>query len=480
MRRLILGLILVIVLASCSKKHSNEPDSLESPSNLILTQLDSDRIALEWQDNCNCEEGFRIDRKIGDGVWEENYRILDENTTTCIDSQLVTIDEYSYRIYAFEDNEYSTYVEESIDFFYDDVETISLFIDTVYLSWGDSVDITISLYDSTGNLVQRDYDVWCRFMSTLEGTNLNNTLFGTGDSLHVLAVDGTTTVTLHAGTEPGPLAIKVYTYNAEHEEISGIRSNIVIHSSMPETIYITCGGIDSGLELGNGEWQIDLSAVISDACGNPVSYGMPVSFSIEDPENPGTAPNWASIEPAAYVGNQNAAGDSIPGVAFTTLIYDGCYSNRELLVWAEVGGMAPLTASDTIILPIQFAGLSVSINPNQNLSFTPSGPNSIAVTFNVSLYDGQGSPINDQQLLFFGNLGTPVDMGTDNDNDPFTENTGVSPNLAGQVSKELIFHKYEVPPPNGGIPGSANVTLTTMVVGTDVSEEIDFVLLYNP
>jgi hypothetical protein len=124
--------------------------------------------------------------------------------------------------------------------------------------------------------------------------------------------------------------------------------------------------------------------------------------------------------------------------------------------------------------------LSVSINPNQNLSFTPSGPNSIAVTFNVSLYDGQGNPINDQQLLFFGNLGTPVDMGTDNDNDPFTENTGVSPNLAGQVSKELIFHKYEVPPPNGGIPGSANVTLTTMVVGTDVSEEIDFVLLYNP
>nr|MBC8415500.1 fibronectin type III domain-containing protein [Candidatus Cloacimonadota bacterium] len=122
--RIYFVLIILLFILSCTKESTSPDDSLTAPSNLTLEQIDLESIQLNWQDNSSAEEGFRIDRKIGENEWEENYQILPENSTTFIDSELITIDNYSYRVRAFADGEFSEFTEASIYFFYNDVSYI--------------------------------------------------------------------------------------------------------------------------------------------------------------------------------------------------------------------------------------------------------------------------------------------------------------------------------------------------------------------
>ncbi|MCK4311818.1 MAG: fibronectin type III domain-containing protein, partial [Candidatus Cloacimonetes bacterium] len=410
-------------------------DSLSAPTNLALEQINLESIQLNWQDNSSAEEGFRIDRKIGENEWEENYQILSENSTTFIDSELITIDNYSYRVRAFANGEFSDFTEASIDFFYDDVSYIEpLYSGQISLNPLEPFEYQVALKDSNGNNVQRVYDVWFKFMSKPEGTNINNVLYNTTDSISVQSVGGVASVTLYAGNQSGTAAIKTYTYNSYNIEISIIKSNIIVHSLAPEIIELSIGGIDSGENLGNGNWGIEVSAIVTDIQGNPVQYGTAVWFSL--PDNPG----WASIEAGAYVGNVNANGDSLAGVAFTQLIYEGAHTNDSLLIQAEAG---TCFETEEFIMPLQFPILDGTVVPQLLvwIENNPSYPDSLIATFMINLQDGQNNPIDNQQLIFYCDLGVPIDMGTDNDNNPFTENTGIVSNQHGRINKEWIFYR---------------------------------------
>ncbi len=450
-------------------------DSLSAPTNLVLEQINLESIQLTWQDNSSAEEGFRIDRKIGENEWEENYQILAENTTTFIDSELITIDNYSYRIRAFADGEYSDYTEANIDFFYDDVSYIYNPLIGVQINLYPFIpfEYQVALKDSNGNNVQRVYDVWFKFISKPEGTNINNLLYNTTDSISAQTVDGIATVTLYGGNESGTASLKIYTYNSNNIEISIVQSNIIVHSLAPETIELSIGGIDSGENLGNGNWGIEVSAYIEDILCNPVEYGTAVYFSL--PDNP----EWASIEAAAYTGNENANGDSLVGIAFTSLIYDGTHINDTLIIQAETGWCIE---TEEFTMPLQFPVLDAAVSPH-NLYWienNPSYPDSLIATFMISLLDGQNNPIDNQQLFFLCDLGVPIDMGTDDDNNPFTENTGIVPNQHGQVNKDWIFYKYECPPPVGNEPGMITGTMIVWIPGTSTEIEIPITLIRYP
>ena len=179
------------------------------------------------------------------------------------------------------------------------------------------------------------------------------------------------------------------------------------------------------------------------------------------------------------MGNENANGDSIPGVAYTQLIYEGAHTNDTLLVQAEAG-----TCSETteFIMPLQFPVLDAAVSPH-NLYWienNPSYPDSLIATFLISLLDGQNNPIDNQQLLFLCDLGEPIDMGTDNDNNPFTENTGIVLNQHGQIDKEWIFYRYECPPPVGNEPGTITGTMIVWIPGTSTEIEIPITLIRYP
>ncbi len=469
-------LIIVLFILSCSKETISPDDSLTAPSNLSLEQINLECIQLTWQDNSTAEEGFRLDRKIGENEWEENYQILSENATTFIDSNLIAIDNYVYRIRAFADEEFSDFIEASIDFFYNDVSYIynPLIGGQIHLYPFIPTEYHATLKDSNGNNVQRDYEVWFKFVTRPEGTNINNIVYNTTDSIYAQTVDGIATVTLYGGNQPGTASIKVYTYNSSNIEISIIKEGIYVHTFAPETIELTIGGINTGENLGNGFWRIEVAAYIEDILGNPVEDGWGVYFSL--PENP----EWATIEAVAHVGYEDAYGDTYPGTAFTFLEYDGSHTNDSLIVQAEIVGIPAETVE--ITLPIQFPVIDIVSVPCHLDWFEsdPESPDSLFTEIWGSVRDGQNNPIDNQQVIFFSTLGQPVDMGTDDDDNPFTENTGIEWDQHGRINKDWMFYRHECPAPIGGEPGSIAGLIYATIPGTSVVESALIILFRYP
>ena len=72
-----------------------------APTNLQLQQLTLKEIKLTWQDNSSGEEGFMIDRKVGNGAWVVSYGVVEENTECWIDTSAVLDEMNYYRLYAY-------------------------------------------------------------------------------------------------------------------------------------------------------------------------------------------------------------------------------------------------------------------------------------------------------------------------------------------------------------------------------------------
>ncbi|MDP8204467.1 MAG: hypothetical protein P9L95_08050 [Candidatus Tenebribacter mawsonii] len=462
-------LIVVLFTFACQKLLTSPEGNLETPSALSLEQIDLESIQLMWQDNSSGEDGYQIDRKIGENDWEENYKILPENSTMLIDSNLVVIDNYSYRISAFSNNNFSNTVEASIDFYYEDVAFISgEVIETFNII--PSIELLVDLYDINWDLVLREYTVWFKIINAPEGFNINNTLFGTDDSLCVQSFNGQASVYLNPGNASGMAGIKVYVYNSNNEEISATKSNIVIQPSFAETAEFSIGEINSGLSLGNGFWKVEVSALLLDGQGNPISDGTAIFFSL--PNNP----EWTSIIPVAYIGNENANGDSIPGVAFTSLTYDGSHTNETVNVRLETG-LGQIFESE-LVLPIQFPVIDIIAVP-QHVDWWEipyASPEYQSTEIRVTLIDGQNNPINNQVVIFSSTLGEPLEPVPPDTGDSYTGLTGIVNNEHGRLNKEVEFFYQECPPPIPAPPGTITCTITAQVQGTNASENVTIIL----
>lgn len=91
---------------------------LKSPSNLSA-KLDAAQITLSWQDNSNNEDGFIIERKIGDSTeWEEIEKIEEADIEEYINTNLTRNTTYSYRVKVFSDlhgfSDYSNIATETM------------------------------------------------------------------------------------------------------------------------------------------------------------------------------------------------------------------------------------------------------------------------------------------------------------------------------------------------------------------------------
>lgn len=71
-------------------------NAIPPPTNLI-TSINGMNIILTWQDNSAGEDGFKIDRMVGDGVWVDNYASLGSNIITWNETVADT-GKYNYRI----------------------------------------------------------------------------------------------------------------------------------------------------------------------------------------------------------------------------------------------------------------------------------------------------------------------------------------------------------------------------------------------
>ena len=83
------------------------------PTDLIINQESQSVLTLTWTDNCIGEEGYRIDRKIGNGNWNKKYLELPENTVTVTDNVAI-FDTLYYRVYVFSGKSESATTQDSI------------------------------------------------------------------------------------------------------------------------------------------------------------------------------------------------------------------------------------------------------------------------------------------------------------------------------------------------------------------------------
>lgn len=327
----------------------------------------------------------------------------------------------------------------------------------------ESFEFQVDLYDVNGNLIDYPEEVWFKFINGPEGTNINNQIFmPSTDSLSVFSTNGHAIVSVSSGLVSGTVALKAYAYNSNEQEINAIKTNIVVNAGPPNSVAFSVGEASSGTDMGAGVWQIQCAALLNDIYGNPVDHGTAVWFSLPDD------PDWAVIEAAQYVGNENTNGDSLSGVAFTLLNYSGLHTNDTLVLQVETSGSIPgqnFVAQGTVTMPIQYPVIDIAAVP-QHLDWVIPGDNDPKDSdIHVSVVDGQSNPINNQEILFSSTLGDPEDG----------IYTGYT-NEAGIVIKTWRFQKYECPAPTAAGPGSTSGTVTAQILGTQTSNNITITL----
>ncbi|MEA3476080.1 MAG: hypothetical protein U9R23_06560 [Candidatus Cloacimonadota bacterium] len=114
--------------------------SNSSPSNLSLEQITQDSIKITWQDNSVGEEGFSLDRKIGEDEWIIKYTIIDPNETQYTDYSNSLNEICYYRISAFSGSSNSITISDSVQVILPAPTNLTSTLDdnTVLLNWNDN------------------------------------------------------------------------------------------------------------------------------------------------------------------------------------------------------------------------------------------------------------------------------------------------------------------------------------------------------
>ncbi|MDP8209915.1 MAG: SUMF1/EgtB/PvdO family nonheme iron enzyme [Candidatus Stygibacter australis] len=87
---------------------------LQAPSNLSYEKLAINRIALFWEDNTEGEQGFKIDKKVANNQWSENYTITTGNSIYWVDENAEINQDLQYRVYAYYGDIASTSIQTDI------------------------------------------------------------------------------------------------------------------------------------------------------------------------------------------------------------------------------------------------------------------------------------------------------------------------------------------------------------------------------
>ena len=96
----------------CDAKTTLNPSEW-APSNLHAEQISVSQIKLTWQQAEHEIDGFKIDRKIGNGNWIVSIATLDGKTKQYIDTNAVPLELNVYRVYAYTDKNNSASILKS-------------------------------------------------------------------------------------------------------------------------------------------------------------------------------------------------------------------------------------------------------------------------------------------------------------------------------------------------------------------------------
>ncbi len=333
-----------------------------------------------------------------------------------------------------------------------------------------SRELIVNLWDMSGNPVLDSKDISFTFVYTPPlGCNINEEAWAVGEVVTVTSVNGSAIVSINSGSAAGVVTVKAYTTNESGQEVSVTRSNIVIHAGPPYHASVGIGEYNTGENTGAGTWTVGINAIITDEWGNPVDYGTAVWFSIPD-----NTIDWATVVAEAYVGNPNEEGDSLQGVAFSTLTYDGSHTFDVLPIQINCGNLVDV---DYVDLPLNGPQLEMLPVPG-HLDWTPTNnPQYLTGNVLISVTDDQGNPISGAKVTLYSVRGEFVEA-----DDPYNvegEEPWVVQTVDGIAYAKIRFSQLECPaviPPPNEVP----VDITGTIVGTEVTDQTTITLLnYN-
>ncbi len=84
-------------------------NTIPAPTGLSYHKIDIHTIKLEWTDNSIGEQGFKIDKKIGENEWQINFADVDDNIEEWTDENAEINELIKYRVYAYFTNYLSGY-----------------------------------------------------------------------------------------------------------------------------------------------------------------------------------------------------------------------------------------------------------------------------------------------------------------------------------------------------------------------------------
>jgi hypothetical protein len=374
----------------------------------------------------------------------------------------------------------------------------------------ETYEAIINLFDSNGNPVTTNDTIFFKLVNAPAGTYLTGEL-NDDNEVSVEAAYGQASITVNSGEVSGTVTLQARTVNANDLEVSARSSNIAVAAGPAAQVQLAIGDNNSGEELGAGIWEVEVSATVNDMHGNPVKEGTVVYFSVPEinqPEEDNMEDDEfeemlssISVQPISRTGWENANGDSIPGVAYTTVTYDGKYSMREIKFQVEISvGDGTLTPSSDIVLPFHNLSMDIAPTPGYVDWNDEGGGIELAACVSVEVRDGQNTPINQLTLNFNGSSGNPL-MEHTNDSDDhasgdgnmFTEMTGLMhvnwqpagpeeeyPYMGGITTPGRVYKlwsvpNYQVPDPGPQGPGQLPVDIFVQVLGDDTQDSVTII-----
>lgn len=253
--------------------------------------------------------------------------------------------------------------------------------------------------DAANNYVGNDVMVHFEIAnngSPFGGVNINNA--GIEDS--TLTSGGIATVVLNAGTNSGPVQIRAWAMVNDTTEIAAQQSLVTIVAGPPNTIEVA--PMSDPVDAGGSVWKVEVAATCRDLLGNEVPDGYSVMFFL-DPDTTG------QIQGAAVTGNENWAGDTQDGVAFTTLTYQSQETFDVVNIYAFcMVGTDSVSGACEYKFPIADGTLTMSIVPIAwNFDNPPPGyPGEPAIMkCTATLKDGHNNYIDNGVLSFISPKG---------------------------------------------------------------------------
>ena len=113
--------LLTLLLMTCDKperiwSNPNDPETELNPDewapkNLLTFRLSSNEIVLSWEYDRDEISGFKVDRKINNNDWQEEYTIIEKELREWTDTLAFVSDTllYNYRMYAYTGSNNSSY-----------------------------------------------------------------------------------------------------------------------------------------------------------------------------------------------------------------------------------------------------------------------------------------------------------------------------------------------------------------------------------